>query len=108
MTTQWSTQVALISGAGSEHGIGFAIAQCLGRLGVRLIVTASSARINLRVAELRAAGFQVEGRTADLTHEDQVNDLLHWAHAIWGRIDILVNNAGMAAQGSPEPFAELA
>ena len=101
-------RVALVSGAGSEHGIGMAIARRLGVAGVKLIITASSARIAERVAELRAEGFEVEGRAADLTDEQQVFELGQWAEALWGRIDILVNNAGMAMQGSPEPFAALA
>ena len=108
MGARWEGQVALVSGAGSEAGIGMAIARRLGSAGVRLLVTASSARIAQRVDELRAEGFEVEGRAADLTDEAQVGALAAWAEARWGRIDILVNNAGMAMQGSPEPFAELA
>lgn len=99
-------QVALISGAGSESGIGLAIARRLGRAGARVLLTASSARVEQRVAELCAEGIQARGRAADLTDEQQVGELLDWAQ--WGPIDILVNNAGMAMQGSPEPFAELA
>lgn len=101
-------QVALVSGAGSESGIGMAIARRLGRAGAKLIVTASSARIADRVAELRAEGFDAQGQPADLTDEAAVQELLAWAQGLWGRIDILVNNAGMAMQGSPEPFAEVA
>lgn len=104
---QWQGQVALISGAGSEQGIGMAIARRLGQCGVKLIVTASSPRLFDRVEELRAEGFEAEGRLADLTDEAQVNALVEWAEALWGRIDILVNNAGMAMQGSPEPFADV-
>ncbi|WP_330115481.1 SDR family NAD(P)-dependent oxidoreductase [Pseudomonas sp. JS3066] len=106
--TNCQGQVALVSGAGSELGIGMAIARRLGAAGAKLIVTASSARIAERVAELRAEGFEAEGRAADLTDETQVRALADWAEALWGRIDILVNNAGMAMQGSPEPFAEVA
>ncbi|MHC8407464.1 SDR family NAD(P)-dependent oxidoreductase [Pseudomonas sp. TMB3-21] len=108
MVVDWSGQVALISGAGSEHGIGMAIARRLGAQGVRLIVTASSSRIDERVTELRAAGFEAQGRPADLTKEDEVRALVTWAQAQWGRIDILVNNAGMTMQGSPETCDELA
>lgn len=104
----WQGQVALVSGAGSELGIGMAIARRLGAAGVKLVVTASSARIAERVAELRAEGFEAEGRAADLTDETLVRELAAWAESLWGRIDILVNNAGMAMQGSPEPFAEVA
>ena len=105
---QFGGQVALISGAGSDSGIGMAIARRLGQAGARVLVTASSARIEQRVAELCAAGIEARGYAADLTDEGQVAALVAWAEAQWGRVDILVNNAGMAMQGSPEPFAELA
>lgn len=101
-------QVALISGGGSEHGIGMAIARHLGQLGARLLVTASSARIAERVLELRALGLEVEGHAADLTDERQVAMLAAWAYERWGKVDVLVNNAGMAMQGSPEPYAQVA
>lgn len=101
-------QVALVSGAGSEQGIGMAIARRLGQAGARVLVTASSARIEQRAAELRQEGIEACAWVADLTDEQQVAELAAWAEAQWGRVDILVNNAGMAMQGSPEPFAELA
>ncbi|SIP90956.1 SDR family NAD(P)-dependent oxidoreductase [Aquipseudomonas alcaligenes] len=101
-------QVALVSGAGSEQGIGMAIARRLGQAGARVLVTASSARIEERAAELRQEGIEARAWIADLTDEHQVAELAAWAEAQWGRVDILVNNAGMAMQGSPEPFAELA
>ncbi len=101
-------QVALVSGAGSEQGIGMAIARRLGQAGARVLVTASSARIEQRAAELRQEGIEACAWVVDLTDEQQVAELAAWAEAQWGRVDILVNNAGMAMQGSPEPFAELA
>lgn len=101
-------QVALVSGAGSEQGIGMAIARRLGQAGARVLVSASSARIEQRAAELRQEGIEARAWVADLTDEHQVAELAAWAEAQWGRVDILVNNAGMAMQGSPEPFAELA
>jgi 3-oxoacyl-[acyl-carrier protein] reductase len=101
-------QVALVSGAGSELGIGMAIARRLGKAGVRLLMTASSARIEQRAAELRQEGIEARAWVADLTDERQVAELSAWAESQWGRVDILVNNAGMSMQGSPEPFAELA
>ena len=101
-------QVALVSGAGSEQGIGMAIARRLGLAGARVLVTACSARIEQRAAELRQEGIEARAWVADLTDEQQVAELAAWAEVQWGRVDILVNNAGMAMQGSPEPFAELA
>lgn len=108
MFNDLSGQVALVSGAGSEHGIGLAIARRLGDLGAKLIITGSSARIHDRIAGLSAAGYDVKGRAADLTDQAQVVELVAWAESLWGRIDVLVNNAGMAIQGDPEPFSEVA
>lgn len=102
---KWTGQVALISGAGSELGIGFAIARRLAREGVRLLITASSERIRQRAEELSACGHDVRAASADLTDEAQVQGLLDWAEAQWGRVDILVNNAGMAQLDSAEPFS---
>ena len=104
----WQGQVALVSGAGSDSGIGLAIARRLGREGVRILLTASSARIQQRAAELQAEGIDARAMPADLTDEAQVLELANWATAQFGHVDILVNNAGMAMQGSPEPFAEVA
>lgn len=104
----WAGQVALVSGAGSEAGIGFATARRLAQHGVKLLLTASSERVLLRAEELRAEGFDARALPADLTDEADVHQLAEWAQGQWGRVDVLVNNAGMAMQGSPEPFAELA
>lgn len=104
----WQNQVALVSGAGSDSGIGLAIARRLGREGVRVLLTASSARIHQRAAELQAEGIDARALAADLTDEAQVAALGEWAHGQFGHIDILVNNAGMAMVGSPEPFADVA
>jgi 3-oxoacyl-[acyl-carrier protein] reductase len=104
----WQGQVALVSGAGSDSGIGMAIARRLGREGVTLLLTASSARIHQRAAELQREGIDARALPADLTDEVQVAELAAWALAQFGHVDILVNNAGMAMQGSPEPFADVA
>lgn len=108
MVNDWKGQVALVSGAGSEQGIGLAIARRLGAAGAKLVITGSSARIHERVVQLSEEGYEVQGRAADLTQADQVAQLVAWAESCWGRIDVLVNNAGMAMQGDAEAFAEVA
>ena len=66
-------QVTLVSGAGSEQGIGMAIARRLGQAGARVLVTASSARIEQRAAELRQEGIEARAWVADLTDEQLVS-----------------------------------
>lgn len=96
-----SGQVALVTGAGSETGIGFACARLLGELGARIAITATGERIDQRAAELRAAGLEARSYRADLTDRAAVQSLVRQVLADFGRIDILVNNAGMTMQGSP-------
>ncbi|MSY18840.1 MAG: SDR family NAD(P)-dependent oxidoreductase, partial [Actinobacteria bacterium] len=47
-----SHQVALVTGAGSESGIGFAIARSLIDMGARVAITATTERIHERAHEL--------------------------------------------------------
>ena len=99
-------QVALITGAGAEQGIGMACARLLAELGAQVAVAATGPRIQLRVAELRAAGHHARGYQADLTDRPATQAMIDAVLADFGRIDILVNNAGMATEGSPEQFAK--
>ena len=97
-------QVALVTGAGSEQGIGFACATLLAELGASVAIAATGERIYQRVEELKTAGHQAQGYVADLTDRQQAADLVTAVQADFGRIDILVNNAGMSQQGEPESF----
>ena len=97
-------QVALVTGAGSAEGIGFACARLLAELGAKVAITATGPRIHDRASELQKAGHDSRGYTADLTDRQQTRDLLTSIHADFGRVDILVNNAGMSKEGSPEVY----
>ncbi|WP_026119736.1 SDR family NAD(P)-dependent oxidoreductase [Nocardiopsis ganjiahuensis] len=96
MTTQ-RQRVAIITGAGSARGIGFAAARLLGSGGSRVVVTSTTDRIFDRVAELRAAGIRAEGVVADLTDQTGVDAVVTCASDAFGGVDILVNNAGMTS-----------
>jgi 3-oxoacyl-[acyl-carrier protein] reductase len=88
-------RVALVTGCGSAHGIGFATARALGRRGLALVVTSTTERIHDRVAELRAEGFDARGTIGDLTADGVAARLAAEA----GPVDVLVNNAGMLQTG---------
>ena len=99
-----------MTGCGSEAGIGFACAEFLAQLGARLTVTSTTARIDARAGELRAAGATVHAHVADLTDPGQARALVAAAVAANGPLDVLVNNAGLAQIGvelDDAPFAEL-
>jgi 3-oxoacyl-[acyl-carrier protein] reductase len=92
-------RVALVTGAGSDSGIGFAAARLLADLGASVAVTATTERIHQRAAELSDSGAGSSGHIADLTVEEQVLALVDEVVDEHGALDIVVNNAGMVSVG---------
>jgi 3-oxoacyl-[acyl-carrier protein] reductase len=88
-------RTALVTGAGSPHGIGFAAARALAARGATVHVAATTERIRERAAELGAGS---RGIVADLTDWEQAQRAFEEA----GPVDVLVNNAGMVQQGVPD------
>jgi len=86
---------ALITGAGSPTGIGYASAQLLCEMGASVYLTGASDRLNDRVVELHAQGFNVAGCVADLTEFSAAETVVSNALAF------LVNNAGMTSVNAP-------
>ena len=96
-------RVALVTGAGSETGIGFAAATVLAELGAAVAVAATTDRIHQRATEVARVAERASGHVADLTDEVAVARIVEEVIATHGRVDILVNNAGMVSVGtSPE------
>ena len=106
--TRFENRVALVTGAGSETGIGFAAARTLARGGARVALTSTTGRIHERAAALQAAGAEVKGFVADLMFRDQVATLVERVINDIGCIEILVNNAGMVQVGREESFVPMA
>jgi len=96
-----SGRVAVVTGAGSPDGIGFATARTLAELGASVMITATTARIQDRASDLCGAGFDAAGFTADLTDAAAAPGLVSAALGRWGRLDIVVNNAGMISAAVP-------
>ncbi len=92
-----SGRVAVVTGAGSHSGIGFAAASLLGRLGASVTLAATSDRVNDRAAELTQRGIDATAVVGDLTEEQAAQDLIDAAVRRWDRVDIVVNNAGMVS-----------
>jgi 3-oxoacyl-[acyl-carrier protein] reductase len=91
--------VALVTGAGSADGIGFAAAKILAEKGAHVAITSTTDRIETRLAEIVAGEGGKFAAVADLTKERQVERLVERVVKRFGRIDVLVNNAGMIQSG---------
>jgi len=98
-------RIALVTGAGSANGIGYATARRLAGLGAEVAIVSTTRRIHERAGELGVTGF-----VADLTLEEEVGALADALAEQMGAPDIVVNNAGLASKASPEvlrPVADL-
>lgn len=105
VTDRLDGRVALVTGAGSPEGIGYATARRLVALGARVAIVSTTRRIHERAAELGATGF-----VADLTDESEVGALYDAIVDQLDEVEILVNNAGLTSKASPEvlrPISQL-
>ncbi len=103
MTPQWLSLAgkrALVTGCGSQTGIGFACAMALLELGAEVAVTATGEHIHDRVSELMPLGV-VKGYVCDLTDPDATNSMFELISHDLGGLDIVINNAGMASVNTP-------
>jgi short-subunit dehydrogenase len=96
-------RAAIVTGASS--GIGLAIAKVLAEEGHAITMAARRAeKLEAAVAELRDAGFEVNGVAASLADEAEVQKVVGAHRERYGRLDVLVNNAGV---GVGAPVAEI-
>ncbi|WP_435204045.1 SDR family NAD(P)-dependent oxidoreductase [Micromonospora sp. bgisy143] len=105
VTMRLDGRVALVTGAGSADGIGYATARRLVDLGARVAIVSTTRRIHERAGELGVTGF-----VADLTDESEVGALADAVAEQLGDVEVLVNNAGLASrasQGVLRPVAQL-
>src|SRR6266567_935299 len=88
-------KVALVTGAGSQRGIGRATALALAREGARIAITDVAADgVKQVVAELNEIS-QAIGEVADVRNKEQMVQVVKRIVAEFGGVDILVNNAGL-------------
>jgi NAD(P)-dependent dehydrogenase (short-subunit alcohol dehydrogenase family) len=94
-------KVAIITGG--TRGIGFAIANALGEVGAKLIVSSRTDKYN-GFESLKKSGFDVTFVKADITDPSKPQELVDFVMKEKGSIDILVNNAGVAQHGDIEDY----
>jgi gluconate 5-dehydrogenase len=92
-------QVALITGG--SRGLGLQMAEALGEMGCRVVITARKAdELETAKHHLTTRGIDVMTVVSDLQQAGSVVPLVDAALDAHGKIDILVNNAG-ATWGAP-------
>jgi gluconate 5-dehydrogenase len=81
---------------GGSYGIGFAIAKGLATYGARIAFNdINQDLVDQGMASYKEAGIEARGYVADVTKEDQIDDLVKKIEGDMGPVDILVNNAGI-------------
>jgi len=100
-------RTAIVTGAGSGGGIGFATARLLLEAGARVAITSTTDRIHERLKELGAGPDRAFAMPADLAVPEQVAGFVAAVEQNLGSIDILVNNAGMTQVGGDVPGGRL-
>src|SRR5262245_10485646 len=90
---------AIVTGGGT--GIGAAISQTLGGLGVHVVICGRRPQpIASTVEAIRHVGGQACMVRADVAREEDVDRVVRTAVDTYGGIDILINNAGIYAGGA--------
>jgi NAD(P)-dependent dehydrogenase (short-subunit alcohol dehydrogenase family) len=89
-------RVAVVTGG--ARGIGYAVAEALGREAASVVIGAlTESHLDRAAAALRERGVAVEAVRADMREPGQVEHLVSMAVDRFGGLDILVNNAGVGA-----------
>jgi len=92
---------AVITGAGSATGIGFATASLLAELGCEVVLCGASERVHERAGELSSRGFLAHSVAADLTTREGVARLVEASEQTTAPLRVVVNNAGMTSVTDP-------
>jgi NAD(P)-dependent dehydrogenase (short-subunit alcohol dehydrogenase family) len=94
MDLELKDKVAVITGG--SVGIGLAVAHCLAKEGVHVLICArNAARVREMAAEIAAShGVTALGIQADLSKPEDISNVITQASQAFGGVDILINNAG--------------
>ena len=94
-------KTALVTG--STSGIGLGIAKALARQGANVVMNGFGDVDGPR-AEVEALGVQTAYHAADMSKPAEIEAMMQFAAATFGRVDILVNNAGIQHVANVEDF----
>ncbi len=94
-------KTALVTG--STSGIGLGIAKAMARQGANIVLNGFG-DVEGPKAEIAALGVKVAYHGADMSKPAEIEDMMKYAAAQFGRVDILVNNAGIQHVARIEDF----
>ena len=89
---------------GSTSGIGLGIASALAEQGANIVLNGFG-DVEGPKAEIAAFGVKVAYHGADMSKPAEIEDMMNFAAAQFGRVDILVNNAGIQHVARIENFS---
>jgi NAD(P)-dependent dehydrogenase (short-subunit alcohol dehydrogenase family) len=97
-------KIAIVTGGGS--GIGRRVAMAFSEFGAKLLIADIDQKAaDLVVSEIKSKGGEAIAIRMDVTHPEEVHEMVHTAANTFGRIDILFNNAGISIRGPAESFS---
>jgi 3-hydroxybutyrate dehydrogenase len=94
-------KTALVTG--STSGIGLGIARALARQGANIVLNGFG-DVEGPKAEIAGLGVKVAYHGADMSKPAEIEDMMKYAAAQFGRVDVLVNNAGIQHVAKVEEF----
>jgi 3-hydroxybutyrate dehydrogenase len=94
-------KTALVTG--STSGIGLGIAKALARQGANIVLNGFG-DVEGPKAEVQALGVKAAYHGADMSKPSEIEAMMKFAAAQFGRVDILVNNAGIQHVSRIEDF----
>jgi 3-hydroxybutyrate dehydrogenase len=94
-------KTALVTG--STSGIGLGIAKALAKQGANIVLNGFG-DVDGPKAQIEALGVKAAYHGADMSKPADIEDMMKFAAATFGRVDILVNNAGIQHVAPVEDF----
>ena len=94
-------KTALVTG--STSGIGLGIAKQLAKQGANIVLNGFGDH-QTPLADIQSLGVQVAYHGADMSQPREIEAMMQFAAARFGRVDILVNNAGIQHVARVEDF----
>jgi 3-hydroxybutyrate dehydrogenase len=96
-------QVVVITG--SARGIGFEIGKHFAESGAKIVLSdINQEGVEAAAEELKKQGYEALGVKADVTKEEDIQNLIETANSHFGAVHVVINNAGLQHVSPIEEF----